>query len=323
MDAPAAETLHSRPARPMSQRKAQPLVRNRQGTDFEIRTLGLRRRFTDDVLHRVLLMPWWRFFAFAAFAFFAVNGVFAELYLLQPGAVKGVRLGSFQDAFFFSVETFGTIGYGVYTPATTYAHVLVTLEALTSLLGSAIVTGLTFAKFARPTSRALFSEKVVVGHRDGKRVLMVRMANARHNNIVEAQVRVVLLTDHVTAEGERLRVPRLLPVLRDTNPFFRLTWTVIHPIDDASPFHGDDALARLREKNALLLVTMTGLDETIAQQVHGRYTYELDDLVWNARFKDVLTVAPDGTRVIDYNNFHQFIEERVSEERVTEERISG
>jgi len=286
-----------------------PLVRTRQGTDFEIRTLGIRRRFTDDIFHRVLLMRWRRFFALAAFAFLAVNGIFAGLYMLQPSAVNGVRPGSFLDAFFFSVETFGTIGYGVYTPATTYAHVLVTSEALISLLGSAIVTGLTFAKFARPTSRALFSEKVVVGHRDGKRVLMVRMANARHNNIVEAQVRLVLLTDHVTTEGERLRVPRLLPVIRDTNPFFRLTWTVIHPIDDASPFSGDDAMTRLREKNALLLVTMTGLDETIAQQVHGRYTYELDDIAWNARYADVLTVDSDGTRVIDYSQFHQVVEE--------------
>jgi inward rectifier potassium channel len=288
---------------------APPPPRRRAGADFEIRTLGLRRRLTEDIVHRVLLMPWWRFFALSGLGFLVLNATFAGLYLLQPGSLSGVRPGSFEDAFFFSVQTLGTIGYGAYAPATTYANVLVTIEAWMGLLAFAILTGLTFAKFARPTARAVFSDKVVIGHRDGARVLMVRMANSRHNNIVEAQVRLVLLVDHVTKEGERLRVPRVLPVVRDTNPFFRLTWTVSHPLDDESPFFGDDAFDRLREKNALLLVTLTGLDETIAQTVHARTTYELDDFVTNARFKDVLTIAPDGTRVIDYRNFHEVVAE--------------
>lgn len=138
---------------------------------------------------------------------------------------------------------------------------------------------------------------------------MVRMANARHNNVVEAQVRLVLLVDHVTTEGERLRVPRILPVVRDTNPFFRLTWTVSHPIDESSPFYGDDAMDRLRDKNALLLVSLTGLDETIAQQVHARYTYELEEIVWGARFADVLSVDEHGARVIDYGKFDEVVVE--------------
>ncbi len=254
-------------------------------------------------------MPWWRFFAAASLGFMALNATFAGLYLLQPGSLNGVREGSFLDAFFFSVQTLGTIGYGSFTPATTYAHVLVTLEALIGLLGFAIVTGLTFSKFARPTARVLFSSKVVIGHRDGERHLMIRIANERHNNVVEAQIRVVLLLDHVTAEGERLRIPRVLPVVRDTNSFFRLTWTVSHPIDSSSPFHGDDAIARLTAKNALLLVSLTGLDETIAQQVHARYTYELDDVVWGARFADVLSVDDAGTRIIDYTTFHDVVPE--------------
>jgi inward rectifier potassium channel len=264
----------------------------------------------QDVFHRVLIMPWWRFFGMASLGFLGLNALFACLYLLQPGSLSGVRQGSFVDAFFFSVQTLGTIGYGAFTPATTYAHVLVTLEALIGLLGFAIVTGLTFSKFARPTARVLFSNKVVIGHRDGALHLMVRIANERHNNVVEAQIRLVLLLDHVTVEGERLRVPRTLPVVRDTNSFFRLTWTVSHPIDESSPFHGEDALDVLTAKNALLLVSLTGLDETIAQQVHARYTYELADFVWGARFADVLSVDAEGTRVIDYASFHEVVPEK-------------
>ncbi|NUP13683.1 MAG: ATP-sensitive inward rectifier potassium channel 10 [Polyangiaceae bacterium] len=280
-----------------------------RGDLFEIKTIGLKTALHEDVYHRVLRLPWWLFFLEVAIGFGAANALFATLYLFQPGSIAGAEPGSFPHAFYFSVQTMGTIGYGVFSPATHYAHVVASFESLTGLLGFAVVTGLTFAKFARPTARVLFSARAVIGSRDGTRHLMFRMANARHNTIVEASLRVLLLVDVVTKEGERLRVPQLLPLVRDQNPFFRLTWTASHLIDEKSPFYPPGAIESLRERNALLLLTLSGLDDTISQSIHARCSYDLDDVVVGARFADVLKVLPDTTRVIDYNKMDEIVRE--------------
>lgn len=274
-----------------------------------MRVQGRATTVLDDVFHRMLRLGWARYFALASVAFVVLHTIFACLFLAQPGSIVSARPGSFADAFFFSVETAGTIGYGSMAPATFYAHVLMSIESFVSLLGLAMTTGLTFAKFARPTSRVLFTDKAVIGTRDDARFLMFRFANERHNSIVEAQLRVVLLVDHVSKEGERLRVPEILPLVRDTNPFFRLSWTAMHPITEESPFFGSDAKAKLDERKAMILLSVTGFDETIGQTIHARHTYDLEDVVWGARFADIISVDPDGTRVIDYAPFHEILPE--------------
>jgi inward rectifier potassium channel len=278
-----------------------------RGELFPVRAVGLKTALHEDIYHRVLTMPWSLFFSLAVVAFLLENGIFAVVYSAQPGSIAGARDGSFFDAFFFSVQTLGTIGYGVLAPATLYAQVVVTIEALTGMLTLAIVTGLTFAKFARPSSRVLFTDKAVIAPRDGSLYLMFRMANARHNTVAEASLRVLLLSDVVTEEGERTRVPIPIPLVRDTNAFFRISWTAMHRIDENSPFYGPDAIARLRERSSLLLLSISGLDETMGQTVHARYAYRLDEIVLNARFADIITVDADDTRVIDYSKFHELV----------------
>jgi len=277
--------------------------------DFDIRVQGRAPSMLDDLFHRLLRLGWRRYFGIATLGFLVLHTVFAGLFLLDPGSIANARPGSFADAFFFSVQTAGTIGYGNMAPASFYGHVLVTIESFSSLLGLAMTTGLTFAKFARPTARVLFTDKAVVGTRDGKRYLMFRFANERHNSIVEAQLRVVLLVDHVSREGERMRVPEPISLVRDTNPFFRLSWTAMHAIDESSPFFGEDAKEKLAERNAMILLSVTGFDETIGQTIHARHTFALGDVVWGARFADVISVDPDGTRVIDYGPFHEIVAE--------------
>lgn len=279
-------------------------VRSKPNDLFQIRTLGRRWAPWEDIYHTVLGISWAAYFAFIGLAFVSANALFACLYLLEPGSIAGAH-DTFTDAFFFSVQSLATIGYGTMAPATLYGHVLVTIEALTGLLGFALVTGVTFSKFARPTARVVFSKNAVVGERDGERFLMFRMANYRHNQIVEAQLRVMILQTVVTREGEQLRVPLEVPLVRDRSAFFRLTWTASHRIDDKSPFFGPDAEKRLREKDSQIFLSLTGLDETIAQTVHARQVYTLDDIVWGARFKDVISLATDGIRTIDYRYMHE------------------
>ncbi len=239
--------------------------------------------------------------AFVA-AFLATNAFFGGLYALL-GGVQNARPGSFLDGFFFSVETMGTIGYGEMTPRSDTAHLLVTTEAMLSLLGVAVVTGLVFAKFSRPRARVVFSNLAVVAPRNGVPTLMFRVANERANHIAEAQLRVTLMSMEVTKEGERLRRMLDLPLLRNQSSAFVLTWTAMHVLDEKSPLYAVTA-EQLEALQAEILVNFAGFDATLSQTIHARHSYIADEIRWNARFVDILQVFPDGTRRVDYTRFH-------------------
>ncbi|MGO8997660.1 MAG: ion channel [Polyangiaceae bacterium] len=281
------------------------------GAPFKVDIRGQDARWYDDVYHRLLVVPWWQFFGLIALVFLIANAIFGGVFLLEDGAIGGARRGSFEDAFFFSVQTLATIGYGSMYPATRFGHCVVTLEAFVGLMSVALMTGLTFAKFARPTARVLFAEKFVVSRINGVPHVMFRMANWRVNLIVEAQLHLVVLLDERTAEGEIFRRPVELPLVRDRNATFILSWTAMHRIDEKSPFFtgdaGGDPLERLRAMNAQIFLSLTGLDETMGQTIHARYHYTLDDCVVNAKFADVVTPKHDGSRVVDYSFFHDVI----------------
>ena len=255
----------------------------------------------------MLGLSWLTFFLIVGVVFVLANLLFAWLYLAEPGAVANVRPGSFEDAFYFSVQTLATIGYGGMYPASRYGHLIVALEAIVGILMVALITGITFTRFARPTARVLFSNRVVISPRDGVPHLMFRMANWRRNRIVEARLSVVMLVTERTREGEVMRRQIDLPLVRDKTTVFFLTWSAMHLIDDKSPFYGPDALERLRAVQAEVYLGLTGLDETIGQTIDVRKQYALDDIVPGARFADVLSTGEDGTRVIDYRKFHDVV----------------
>jgi inward rectifier potassium channel len=287
----------------------------RKGPAFEVVIRGQDSRWYDDIYHRLLIIPWWQFFGLITLVFLVANALFGAAFLIEPGSISGARNGSFEDAFFFSVQTLATIGYGSMYPATFYGHCVVTIEALLGLMSVALMTGLTFAKFARPTARVLFSEKFIISRINGVPHVMFRMANWRGNLIVEAQLHVVILAEEHTAEGDVFRRPVELPLVRNRNATFILSWTAMHRIDEESPFFGEDPLAILRAQNAQIFLSLSGLDETMGQTIHARYNYSLDDCVVNARFADVVTPMPDGSRVVDYTSFHEVIPLKDREEK--------
>jgi inward rectifier potassium channel len=227
--------------------------------------------------------------------------VFAVGYYLD-GGVENARYRSFADMFFFSVQTMATIGYGKMVPVTMFSNILVSIEALTGLLALALMTGLVFAKFSRPTARVRFSRYVVIGPRDGTTSLMIRMANMRANRIVEANIHVVFTRWETTVEGESIRRFYDLIMTRSRSAMFALSWTAVHRIVEDSPLFGQthDSLANSQPE---IVVSITGLDETFSQTIHARHTYELDEIIWGARFADVLILDPDGSRSIDYTRF--------------------
>jgi len=259
-----------------------------------------------DLYHRLISSSWPRLLAILAVGFLAANTFFALAYLLGADAIENGRPGSFTDAFFFSVQTMGTVGYGKMVPHTVYANVLMTVEVLMGLVGLALVTGLTFAKFSRPTARVIFSSRAVIAPQDGVSSLMFRMANARGNNIVEAQVHVVLARNETTIEGERMRRFYDLDLTRRQSALFALSWTAIHPLIERSPLYGLDAAA-LQAAEAEIIVSLLGFDETFSQTVHARHRYTAGDIAWNARFADILFLRPDGARRVDYTHFDEVV----------------
>ena len=272
----------------------------------EVLALGLEQPWFRDLYHFALRMPWWRFLTGVAVLYVAANALFALLYLIPGDAIANARPGSFADAFFFSIQTMATVGYGQMSPATLYGNIVVTAETAVGLMFFAVVTGLVFARFSRPTARILFSRVAVIAPHNGVPTLSIRLANQRRNQILQAEVGLALLRDERTREGEMIRRFYDLRLARHRSPVFALTFTVMHQIDEDSPLFGATA-ASLQAQNAELVVSATGVDETIAQTVHARTSYLGDEILWDHRFVDLFGWTEKGRRVIDYRRFHDTI----------------
>ncbi|HXP31736.1 MAG TPA: ion channel [Stellaceae bacterium] len=261
-----------------------------------------RKEFIEpDFYHRLLTISWPGFFLLIGAGYVVFNLVFALLYWLQDASIANAR--GVADAFFFSVQTMATIGYGEMHPATLYANVLVTIEVLLGLLGFALGTGVIFARISRPTARVMFSRAAVITDFDGVPTLMFRVANQRLNRILEAHVTVSLVRNELAAEGVAMRRFYELPVARERSPLFVLTWTVMHAIDKTSPLHGATQ-ETLKAQGAELIVTLRGLDETFAQTIHARHNYLAEEILWQRRLVDIIGTTPDGRLSVDYSRFH-------------------
>jgi inward rectifier potassium channel len=268
--------------------------------------LGVERELFGDLYHRALTISWPGFFAIGAATYIVANLVFAALYLLQPGSIAQAHPGSFADAFFFSVQTMATIGYGVMSPATVYANLLMTLETAVGLMFVALTTGLVFARFSRPTARVLFSSVAVVGPYNGVPTLSIRIANQRKNQMLAAEVSMTLVRDELSDEGELSRRFYDLALVRDRSPVFALTFRVMHPIDRDSPLYGLN-YETLAEQHAEIVVIAGGVDETLVQPVNARTSYLPHEILWSHRFVDIFGWTEDGRRAIDYRRFHDTV----------------
>src|SRR5208282_5819973 len=222
----------------------------------------------EDLYHFLVTISWPALIGLITAAFTIVNLLFATGYYLDHG-VENAHPGSFADMFFFSVQTMATIGYGKMVPVTLFSNILVSIEALTGLLALS---------------------------------LMIRAANMRANRIVEANIHVVLARQEITVEGDSIRRLYDLAMTRSRSAMFALSWTAVHRIVEGSPLFGETRES-LASSAPEIIVSITGLDETFSQTVHARHTFKLDEIVWGARFADVLVLHPDGSRSVDYTRF--------------------
>lgn len=279
------------------------IVRRRlPGADYEIRVVGGGRAPLRDFYHALLRLPWWVTFAAITAVFLVANALFATAYLLA-GGIAHARPGSFTDAFFFSVQTMGTIGYGTMYPERTAANVLVVAESLTGLTLTALMTGLVFSKFSRPTARMSFTRQAVITPVNGVPTLTFRLGNDRGNRIVDAHIQLALIRSEQLAEGRTFYRTVDLPLTRGHALSLQRSWSVLHVIDEKSPLLGETPESLLQTE-AELHVMVVGLDDITMQSVHASHVYYGRHILWGARHVDVLTEAADGALVLDLHKFH-------------------
>jgi inward rectifier potassium channel len=272
------------------------------GADYEIRIVGQRRTPLRDFYHALLRLPWWATITAISGAFLAANAMFALAYMLV-GGVEHALPGSFRDAFFFSVQTMGTIGYGAMYPGSTAANVVVVVEAIVSLLLTAMSTGIVFAKLSRSTARCAFTRHAVISPVDGVPTLMFRLGNERGNQIVDAKIQVVLYRTERTDEGRTYYRQLDLNLVRGQALSLSRSWNVLHAIDDTSPLWGETP-ASMAANEIELQVMMVGLDDITMQTVHAGHRYFAKDILWGARLADVLSETPEGHLLLDLRRFH-------------------
>jgi inward rectifier potassium channel len=260
-----------------------------------------------DIYHLVLTLTWPQFAAMILGVYVFINLIFASLYLLGGNCIAELVPGSFTDHFFFSVETLATVGYGHAYPANLYGHCVATLEILVGLFGLAVLTGLIFVRFSRPTARIRFSTVAVVAPFDGVPTLMIRLANLRHHAMVEADFRLLLMRSEVTKEGEDVRRFYPLRLQFDHLISFPAALTVRHVIDETSPLHGLTA-EDLKLTDSRMLASIVCTDPVIQARVPSQTEYVHEQIAWNRQFAEIYTEDAAGRYTVDYSKFDETIE---------------
>jgi len=288
-------------------RESRTRLLNRDGS-FNVRREGLSVWQELSPYHYFLTISWPKFLWLVALAYAISNTLFALGYMAcGAGALTGFQhgfLGRFWIAFFFSVETIATIGYGNIVPVNLAANIVMTFESLFGILAFALIAGIVFARFARPTAEILFSRQAVIAPYRDMKAFMFRVVNQRRTQIVDLGARVLLTRRKKgVVAGDREYIP--LKLERQSVAFFPLSWTVVHPIDQDSPLREYGGPDDLGSCEAEFLVLLNGFDETFSQTVHTRSSYKGDEVIWGARFRNMFNPPePDGSLSIDVQKIH-------------------
>lgn len=254
-----------------------------------------------DAYHFLRTTSWTKLMLLIAAIYLIANFAFALVY--WASGAKVLNSDGFHDLYWFSVQTMATIGYGYLAPGDDIANTIVTVESFVGIALAALVTGLFFARFSTAKARVIFSKIAIIGDHDGKRALMFRMANERATAIVEATIRTYLVRDEKLASGENMRRVYDLPLRRSTSPVFALSFLATHTIDEDSPLHRTTAID-LRTTNATVIVTFTGIDDSLAETVHARYMWTWNEIEFDRRFVDLIRVDEAGKRYLDLGPIH-------------------
>ncbi|MGN6734452.1 MAG: ion channel [Candidatus Binatia bacterium] len=269
----------------------------------EFLKLNLQRREYRDIYQWVLSLNWPEFTGLIAGIYLFLNLVFAGFYALGGECIAGIRSGSYVDAFFFSVQTLATVGYGHWYPQTMYGHIVTTIEFIVGVFGLAVMTGLIFVRFSRPAARILFSKSIVIGPLNGRPTLMLRVRNLRAQSMVEAEFRILFTRDEPILEGDNFRYFYHLKLQFDRLISFPAALTLRHTIDEQSPLYGETAES-LAKSRATFVASVVGIDPVIPAAVQTQRDYTWRDVRFGERFAEIYSEPTDGRLTVDFGRLH-------------------
>jgi len=273
--------------------------------EYDVHIVGGASPGLRDLYHAMLTVPWWALAGLIALAYLGLNTLFAGLYL-ATGGLANAHEDSFADAFFFSVQTMGTIGYGAIAPASRAANLVVVAESIVSLGFTALATGLVFVRFSLQRARILFSKRACIGRMDGIPTLMLRVGNERRGRIVDASFRLSLTRTVQTTEGVTMYRAVDLTLVRDRAAALQRAWAVMHAIAPGSPLDGVTAEA-LASSEAELTLLVSGIDDTTMQPVHALNTWMASDVIFGHRMADIVSDLPGGDMLVDLSRCHDVV----------------
>jgi inward rectifier potassium channel len=256
-----------------------------------------------DAYQWLLGLRWAQFAAFVAAVYITLNLVFAALYMFDKNSIAGMAPGSFVDSFFFSVQTLATVGYGHMYPSDLYGHIVTTVEIMSGMFLLAVMTGLIFVRFSRPTARIAFSKSIVIAPLNGQLTLMLRVGNLRQHQMVEAEFRIMFNRDEPLLEGGDFRYFYHLKLQFDRLPAFPAALTLRHIIDEQSPLYGATPES-LETGRVVLIASVVGIDPVIPAAVQTQQDYTWRDIRFGERFVEIYTDHGDGRLTVDYGRLH-------------------
>jgi inward rectifier potassium channel len=271
---------------------------------FEFVKLNTEKFDWRDAYHLILTLSWPGFAAFVFCVYIAINLLFAILYLLGPNSIAEMSPGSFSDAFFFSVETLATVGYGHFYPVSLYGHIIATFEIMVGMFGLAVITGVIFIRFSRPTAKIHFSKHAVISPFDGVPALMVRIANLRHQAMMQAHFHMILVRSDMTVEGEEIRRFFPLKLTFDHLIAFPAVLTLRHRIDQTSPLYGMTA-EDFERHDVRIIVSIVAIDTVIPAPIESAGDYNYDHIEWGRRFVEIYQENEQHQWTVDYGRIDE------------------
>lgn len=272
--------------------------------EFEFLKINTGKREWRDAYHWILSLSWPQFAGLLSGAYLALNVIFALLYEFAGDSIAEMPSGSFSAAFFFSVQTLATVGYGHMYPTTLYGNILTTVEIMVGMFGLAVMTGLIFVRFSRPSARIEFTRNLVIAPFNGQPTLMLRVANLRHHSMAEVEFKVMFMRNEEIKEGDEFRRFYPLKLHFDWLITFPVALTLLHTIDEQSPLYGMTA-ASLEATNARLVASVVGIETVIQAAVQCQKDYSWRDIRFGERFVEIYTETGEGRLTVDYGRLHE------------------
>ena len=262
-----------------------------------------------DGFQHLVNMSWPKFLFYVFLVFGCINAFFAELYVL--GGIEGLHgtktgewLSEFKQAFFFSIQTSATVGYGHMVPLEDWSNYLASFETLLGLLGLSVITGLLYGRFSRPRSSVIFSNNAIITPFKEFSAFQFKIVNRREETLMDVEVRLTL-TYLEKVNGEYLRRYNTMPLELNSVVFMPLTWTLVHYINPESPLFGLDEES-MKERQTEVIIQLKAFDETYNQIIYSRFSYPVSQWLWNVKFKQNFTSMENGQTIVFVDQIHDY-----------------